>query len=142
MDIAYISILIAAWIAVESGGNDLAVNGDCVGCLQIRPILVEDCNRILGQKRFVISKDYDCRLSRAESVAMAQVVIGHYKPKTIKAATMRWVSGNRAPGPRARQHWEKVMKELAMIRKTKTGVIPGGQKEKAYVLAGGATCAL
>jgi len=45
-------LLLAALIAVESGGdcNAIGDNGKAVGCLQIHPIMVDDCNRILDIK--------------------------------------------------------------------------------------------
>jgi hypothetical protein len=51
--------LIAAIIQVESGGDTLAYNSkeDAVGCLQIRPIMVREVNRLLGKDSFTLSID-------------------------------------------------------------------------------------
>ena len=40
-----------AIIEVESNGNHRAKNGNQVGAMQITPILVEDCNEILKQRK-------------------------------------------------------------------------------------------
>jgi hypothetical protein len=48
--------LIAAIIQVESGGDTLAYNSkeDAVGCLQIRPIMVREVNRLVGKDSFTL----------------------------------------------------------------------------------------
>ena len=48
--------LIAAIIQVESGGDTLAYNAkeDAVGCLQIRPIMVREVNRLVGKDSFTL----------------------------------------------------------------------------------------
>ena len=59
-----------AIIQVESQGNPKAHNpvGDCAGILQITPILVKECNRILAEKkstkRYVYDKKGQCRSSK------------------------------------------------------------------------------
>ena len=67
-----ISMLIDAMIQVESKGNDSAYckREEAVGCLQIRPIMLREVNRILAmqssQKRYKLSD----RWSRAKSIEM------------------------------------------------------------------------
>ena len=53
--------IISAMIKVESAGNDSAYNlkEDAVGCLQIRPIMVREVNRIL--KRCGEDKRFDVK---------------------------------------------------------------------------------
>ena len=50
--------VINAIIQVESRGNPKAFNkeGNCAGILQIRPILVKDCNRIVGYEKFTLEE--------------------------------------------------------------------------------------
>lgn len=69
---------INALIRVESGGNDLAIGdrGLSGGCLQIKDIVVEDVNRISGE-RFV-SAD---RFSRGTSIRICQIYLKHYATK-------------------------------------------------------------
>ena len=62
-------------IAIESGGKVDAVNGDGVGILQIRPVFVEDVNRILGREQF----DAADRYSRIKSLQMARIWFRHYE---------------------------------------------------------------
>jgi len=66
--------LIAALILVESGGQSGLINGDAVGILQIRPIFVEDVNRILGAEVYGPNDRTDPDLS----VEMAKVWLTYY----------------------------------------------------------------
>jgi soluble lytic murein transglycosylase-like protein len=72
-----IPILIAALILVESGGNPKAIgdSGQALGVLQIRPIFVEDVNRILGRNVYYLTD----RESADQSVDMVKTWITYYK---------------------------------------------------------------
>jgi hypothetical protein len=67
--------LIAALIAVESHGDDLAVNRaeQAIGCLQIRPAIIWDVEKIVGR---TISQRvaYD----RDASIEILEIYVGHY----------------------------------------------------------------
>lgn len=69
-------VLILAIILVESSGNDSAFNADenAAGCLQIRPVCVNDVNRILGEKKYCL-KD---RFNRAKSIEIFKIYTNHY----------------------------------------------------------------
>lgn len=60
--------VINAIMQVESGGNPKAKSKDCVGVLQIRPILVQDVNEYLrmkgSSKRFTLNDRYDIEKSK------------------------------------------------------------------------------
>lgn len=67
-----------ALIWVESRGDSKAVGGNNdIGVLQIRPIIVEDCNRILKTERFTLED----RLDSLRSVEMFNVIQDHYNPQ-------------------------------------------------------------
>ena len=72
------SLLLAALIAVESGGNPAAVgdNGRAVGCLQIWPCVVQDVNRIAGT-----SYTLEDRKSPAKSRQMCLIYLQHWAKK-------------------------------------------------------------
>ena len=104
-------VLISALIVVESSGNDLARSGDCLGCLQTRPTVVADVNRIYGTTYAM--KD---RLSRKYSIEICQRYLEYYcteerlgRPVTLADAARIWNAGpdGRRKG-RARQYWYKV----------------------------------
>lgn len=65
---------------VESNGNPRAVSGDQVGLLQIRPIMVRDCNRILEKRGS--SKRYSLRdrYNPVKSREMFVLYQSHYNP--------------------------------------------------------------
>lgn len=52
--------LIEAIIWRESGGNNKAVNRktNAVGCMQIRPIYLKQCNKIVGYEKYKLSDRY------------------------------------------------------------------------------------
>lgn len=67
-----------ALIWVESKGDSKAVGSkDDVGVLQITPILVEDCNRILKNEGFTLED----RLDSLKSVEMFNIIQDHYNPQ-------------------------------------------------------------
>ena len=67
-----------ALIWVENKGDSKAVgsNND-VGVLQITPILLRDCNRILGYESFTLED----RLDSLRSVEMFNIIQDHYNPQ-------------------------------------------------------------
>lgn len=80
---------------VESKNNPKAVSGDQVGLLQIRPIMVKDCNRILerrgSNKRYTLRDRYNPVKSR-EMFILYQ---SHYNPKgNIERAIRLWNGGS------------------------------------------------
>lgn len=71
-----LDLIIAALIMVESSGKALAYNSstDAVGILQIRRIMVDDVNRILGRHIYT----YDDRWDPEKSRAMCRIAHAHY----------------------------------------------------------------
>lgn len=102
--------LLAAIVAVESGGNDLArgSRGE-LGALQIRPALVRDVNRIHGTH-------YQHRemTNRAVAVRVCVLYVEHYAPGASPETQARVWNG----GPRGAQrnstvgYWVRVRKEM------------------------------
>lgn len=86
--------VIDAIAIVESNGNSKVVSGDQVGLLQIRPILVKECNRILKIKK--LSKRYTLadRLDAKKSKEMFRIYQGYYNPKkNIEHGIRLWNGG-------------------------------------------------
>lgn len=83
-----------AIIQVESEGNSRAVSGDCCGAMQIKPILVEECNNILksrGQKKRFTLKD---RFSIAKSKEMFKLFQSVYNTSNnVEKAIRTWNGG-------------------------------------------------
>ena len=108
--------LLAALIAIESGGNPSAIGdgGRAVGCLQIHPITVADCNRILAMRgethRYTLADRYSPACSRA----MAVLYMRHYCPSgTAEQMARTWNGGQKGPQKQATvAYWIKVKKEM------------------------------
>lgn len=81
---------IEALIWVESKGDASAIgNSDDVGILQIKKVMVDECNRIIGYKHF----EYEDRFDSTKSVQMFNIVQKHYNPKmNIHLALKIWNS--------------------------------------------------
>ena len=102
-----------AIIQVESNGNPKAVNGDQVGCMQIRPIMVKDCNRILKRqgksKRFTLKDRY----SVSKSKEMFIVYQSYYNPKgNIERAIRMWNGGCKYSVRKTNGYYKKVINKM------------------------------
>ena len=107
---------------IESNGNPEAVNvrEDAVGLLQIRPIMVEECNRILKRHEFT----YRDRRDEARSRSMAEVFLNesarHWRneygcwPCAGRLCGM-WNAGSPFRGPSA-AYREKIRLTLVKFR--------------------------
>jgi hypothetical protein len=112
--------LIAALIHVESGGNADAIGdgGKAVGVLQIWPIMVRDCNRILKLRRSKLRYTLKDRYSRSRSIEMFKVWSSHYnKGASLEVIARRWNGGPKGDKKAAtKKYWEKVKIALASSR--------------------------
>lgn len=74
-------LFIKALILVESGDKNCAIGSkDDVGVLQIRKVIVDDCNRILGYNKYT----YEDRKDSLKSVEMFNVIQDYYNPEHDK----------------------------------------------------------
>ena len=102
-----------AIIQVESEGNPRAKSGNSVGVMQITPILVAECNKILkrknSKKRYKLSDRYNISKSKDMFLLMQSV----YNPlNSIEQAIRAWNGGNHYSVKRTQRYFEKVMKLL------------------------------
>ena len=98
---------------VESKHNPKAVCGDQVGLLQIRPIMVKDCNRILekrgSNKRYTLRDRYSASKSR-EMFVLYQ---SHYNPKgSIERAIRLWNGGSGYSVRATQKYYQKVRRAM------------------------------
>lgn len=75
--------LLPVLLAIESGGDVNAIGKrDDVGAYQLRPIFVEDANRIIKEKKLKIKEfTLQDRFSKPRSEQMIRVVLTHYGMK-------------------------------------------------------------
>ena len=114
-----LDILIDAMIQVESRGNDKAV-GDThlespsVGCLQIRPIMVEEVNRILKLCKDETRYALDDRYSRDKSITMFRIWKSyHHAKSSLEKIARCWNGGPQGhKNPSTLSYWNKVQAYL------------------------------
>ena len=103
--------LIAAIIQVESGGDTLAYNSkeDAVGCLQIRPIMVREVNRLVGKDSFTLSD----RWSKVKSIQMFNILRSNIKEATNEKIARTWNGGYNGHKKQSTiKYWQKVKKQF------------------------------
>ena len=71
--------LINAIIDVESEGKSNAINmsSGATGVIQLMPIAIKDCNRIVGKKKYKLND----RLSKERSIEIFNILQDHYNPE-------------------------------------------------------------
>lgn len=101
--------LIKAIAHVESKHNTKAVS-KCktyVGFLQISKIVVDDCNRIIGKKKYTYGHRYNKKLS----IEMFYIIQSHYNPENdIEKAIRIWNGGPNYSNKKTEQYYNEVIK--------------------------------
>ena len=105
--------LVEAIIWVESRGDTLAYNKseEALGCLQIRPIMLREVNRLLAKND--IQKVYTLkdRTSRSKSIEMFNVIRGNINNPTDERIARTW-NGGYNYGESTLKYWNKVKQKL------------------------------
>ena len=103
--------LIDAIIYVESRGDIKAhnISEDAVGCLQIRPIMVREVNRLLGYNKYKLAD----RWSKQKSIDMFNVIREHTTNPTNEKLARNWNGGwNGYKKQSTLKYWHKVKEQL------------------------------
>ena len=106
-----IDTLLNAVMAVESNFDSMAYNEkeNAAGVLQIRPIMVREVNRLLGEDKYTL-KD---RWSKAKSIEMFNVIRSHTKNPTDEMIARNWNGGwNGHKKQSTIKYWVKVKKQF------------------------------
>ena len=107
--------IINAIIEVESAGNANAVDksGKSCGVLQITPILVKECNRILELKKSSKRYTMDDRFNVSKSKEMFLLFQSYFNPKNdVEFAIRSWNGGLNYTRKATQKYFEKVMSRL------------------------------
>lgn len=107
-------ILIRSIIHIESEGKQHVTNHscNCAGILQITPILVKDCNRILKEKSIDKSFTLQDRYDVDKSIEMFNIIQDYYNPnKDIEHAIRLWKGGTSYTKANTQRYYNKVMNE-------------------------------
>lgn len=102
-----------AIIQVESNGNPKAVSGNSVGAMQITPILVAECNKILKARK--VKKRYSLkdRFSVAKSKEMFLLIQSKHNPlNNLERAIRSWNGGIHFSGRKTQRYFEKVLRAM------------------------------
>ena len=109
-----VKTLVDALILVESAGNPNAFNKkeNACGCLQIRPIMLREVNRILRKqnedKRFTKEDRWDCGLSQEMFYIWRNY---HHENSSNEVVARNWNGGPRGYKKQSTEHyWHKVQK--------------------------------
>ena len=98
---------------VESKNNPIAVCGDQVGLLQIRPIMVKDCNRILEKRGSAKRYTLRDRYSASKSREMFVLYQSHYNPNgNIERAIRLWNGGSGYSIRGTQRYYNKVRRAM------------------------------
>ena len=82
--------IIESIIQIESESDSFAINGDNLGILQIRPIMVYEVNRILGYKKYRLKDRFD----PIKSIEMFKIYTNHHTPDwNLELVARRWNGG-------------------------------------------------
>jgi hypothetical protein len=108
--------IISALIHVESSGNDSAYNKteEAVGCLQIRPVMVREVNRILKKTGKEERFDLEDRWDREKSLEMFNIWREYHHPNSTDEVIARnWNGGpNGFNKESTLKYWKKVRGRL------------------------------
>jgi len=108
--------LVEALIWVESRGNDSAFHRgeNAVGCLQIRPIMVKEVNRVLDLQGSGNIYTLEDRWSRTKSIEMFNVIANYYHETSSYEKIARcWNGGPKGlQKKQTKKYWRKVQKRL------------------------------
>ena len=112
-----VKTLVDALILVESSGNPNAFNKkeNACGCLQIRPIMLREVNRILrkqnNDKRFTKEDRWSCGLSQEMFYIWRNY---HHENSSDEIIARNWNGGPRGYKKQSTEHyWNKVQKAWA-----------------------------
>jgi soluble lytic murein transglycosylase-like protein len=106
-----IDTLLNAVMAVESNFDTMAYNSkeNAAGVLQIRPIMVREVNRLLGEDKYTLKN----RWNKAKSIEMFNVIRLHLKGASDEEIARTWNGGyNGKNNPKTLGYWKKVRKQF------------------------------
>lgn len=108
------NILIESIMKIESefNPNVISANGQCVGILQITPIVIKDCNRILKDFNSNVRYTLKDRLDKNKSIEIFNIIQEYYNPsKNIEKAIRLWNGGSSYSKTKTEKYYQKVIKE-------------------------------
>lgn len=118
-------LFVESVIKVESSDNDSAYNKkeEAVGCLQIRPIMVDEVNRVLERDNIMFRYTMEDRWDREKSVEMFEIMAeqvdcceGLSQEEFFEMVARKWNGGYRGhEKPSTLAYWERVKNKFGSI---------------------------
>ena len=103
--------LMNAIISVESKGDTNAKKGNSAGILQLTPIAVAQCNKILKEKKSKKRYTLADRFNANKSKEMFVLIQEYYNPQhNIERAIRLWNGGPNYSVSRTQKYYQRVMK--------------------------------
>ena len=108
------SEVMEAIIVVESNGRADAKNGNQIGAMQITPILVRDCNRILQERQQKHRYTLQDRYNVEKSKEMFCLIQSYYNPSNnVEKAIRSWNGGQNYSVKTTQRYYETVKKAMS-----------------------------
>jgi hypothetical protein len=102
--------VIDAIVKVESNGDEKARNGNCVGPMQISPVCVEECNKILKESKEKLRYTLKDRYNLEKSKKMFILLQSRYNPEgNIEKAIRTWNGGPNYSKSKTERYYRKVL---------------------------------
>ena len=124
-----LKIMALALALRESEGKPDAVSGDCVGILQMKPIMVDEVNRIVGYNKY----HYEDRLNPKLSLEMCELKLDFSLPRqwTIKDACLLWREGDAGRYRHTEEHKKYVFEVTKYYWKVRNKLIDVSFKDRS-----------
>ena len=104
--------LMNAIISVESKGDTNAKRGNSAGILQLTPIAVAQCNKILKEKKSKKRYTLADRFNAEKSKEMFILIQEYYNPQHNIEKTIRlWNDGRNYSARKTQKYYQKVLKK-------------------------------
>ena len=105
--------VISAIIQVESQGNPKDVSGKSCGIMQITPICVKECNRILQMRQSKKRYTMNDRFNAKKSKEMFLLIQSFYnKANNVEYAIRAWNGGHNYSKRATQNYYEKVLRQM------------------------------
>ena len=115
VEVPQMKSLVDAMIQVESRGDDSAycASENAAGCLQIRPIMVDEVNRILRRRGLDSTYTLQDRWSRDRSLEMLSIYSKHYGIEDFEGIARCWNGGPKGMTyATTKGYWNKVQNKM------------------------------
>lgn len=115
-DYKYWNNVIESIALIESDKNPNAINKQYVGYLQIAPIVIKDCNKIIGETKYSLNDRFNIQKSKE----MFIIIQNHYnKERNIEKGIRIWCGGPKGHlQSKTLSYYNKVINKFKQLSKS------------------------